>query len=193
MSYIVGEIRTFSFGSNGGLEAPQNAFLQLRRQGWLECDGTSLPISGFRNLFNAIGYSWGSEDKPHTFKIPDLRGYFLRGWDHGAGRDPEAATRAPIHLADAPSDFVGAQGDAVASTQLDEFKQHAHGHQAPRHYGAAPSTHDRAKADGRGITDPTGGKETRPLNVYVMFCVYAGRTIPDGARLTHMGPENAEA
>jgi microcystin-dependent protein len=40
-----------------------------------------------------IGHNWGSEDKSNTFKLPDLRGLFLRGWNHASDRDPDTAGR----------------------------------------------------------------------------------------------------
>ena len=46
--------------------------------GWLVCDGSSLLIDDYLNLFAAIGTTWGSVDSDH-FNIPDLRGRTLIG------------------------------------------------------------------------------------------------------------------
>lgn len=46
--------------------------------GWLVCDGSSLAIADYPNLFAAIGNVWGSVDSAH-FNIPDLRGRTLVG------------------------------------------------------------------------------------------------------------------
>jgi microcystin-dependent protein len=192
MAFIIGEIRAFAFGSLGSIEG-ENTYPAMRAQGWLECDGSSLPKAGFPALFRAIGYNWGSEDKPNSFKIPDLRGYFARGWDHGAGRDPNAAQREGIHLADAPNDFVGATGDTVGSVQRDELARHMHQYDAARPFGAGAGDHDRAKSGGRAATTSgTGGDETRPKNAYVMYCIYTGRKIPAGAKLTYLPAEESE-
>ena len=57
----VGEIRQF-----GGNFAPQ---------GWLFCNGATLPIAQYDVLFNLIGTTYGG-DGVNTFKIPDLQGRF---------------------------------------------------------------------------------------------------------------------
>ncbi len=46
--------------------------------GWLVCDGSSLAIADYPDLFAAIGNVWGSVDSLH-FNIPDLRGRTLVG------------------------------------------------------------------------------------------------------------------
>jgi outer membrane lipoprotein-sorting protein len=63
----------------GGSTPPEN---------WLECDGAIINRATYANLFAAIGTAFGAGDKSTTFQIPDLRGEFLRGWDHGRGVDP---------------------------------------------------------------------------------------------------------
>lgn len=56
--------------------------------GWVECNGASVlradPI--YAALFAAIGTTFGTVDGTH-FTLPDFRGKFRRGWDHGAGVD----------------------------------------------------------------------------------------------------------
>jgi phage-related tail fiber protein len=41
----------------------------------------------FAELFSAIGTTHGAGDGSTTFNVPDLRGEFVRGWDHGRGVD----------------------------------------------------------------------------------------------------------
>lgn len=71
--------------------------------GWVFCDGTTYDgtLPEFTPLFNAIGLNFGGSG--NMFKVPDLRGQFLRGRDAGRGVDPDAAARTG--------------GDAVGSTQ----------------------------------------------------------------------------
>lgn len=192
MASIIGEIRSFAFGA-GTIDGDDYSVSELRRSGWLECDGSSLPIPAFSKLFRAIGNNWGSEDRGNTFKIPDLRGFFMRGWDHGAGRDPDALAREGIHPADAPGDFVGAQGDKVGSVQDDEFQQHKHTFNGAIHYSAGAGDHPRAKPTGHTRdTSSVGGNETRPKNAFVMFCIYSGRRIPHGADISSLEPESEQ-
>lgn len=56
--------------------------------GWLECNGAAVSRTTYATLFAAIGTTWGAGDGSTTFHLPDLRGEFVRGWDHGKGSDP---------------------------------------------------------------------------------------------------------
>ena len=55
--------------------------------GWLICDGSTVSRSTYAALFTAIGTVYGAGDGSTTFKIPDLRGEFVRGLDGGRGVD----------------------------------------------------------------------------------------------------------
>ncbi|MDF2867072.1 MAG: phage Tail Collar Domain protein [Gammaproteobacteria bacterium] len=57
--------------------------------GWLECDGRAVNRILEAKLFNIIGDTFGKGDGSNTFNLPDLRGEFIRGWDHERGIDPE--------------------------------------------------------------------------------------------------------
>src|ERR1051325_6033662 len=61
--------------------------------GWLLCDGSQVSRTTYASLFAAIGTAWGNGDALTTFNLPDMRGRFLRGTDHGLGSDPDAASR----------------------------------------------------------------------------------------------------
>lgn len=61
--------------------------------GTLECNGAAVSRSQYSALFAVIGTAYGAGDGSTTFNVPDYRGWFLRGWDHGAGIDPNAAGR----------------------------------------------------------------------------------------------------
>jgi hypothetical protein len=58
----------------------------------LECNGATPLIASYPNLFNVILTRFGG-DGVNTFGLPDKRGAFTRGWDHGRGLDPNATTR----------------------------------------------------------------------------------------------------
>lgn len=53
--------------------------------GWLKCDGSLVSRNAFPQLFGKIGYTYGGSG--NDFRLPDLRGEFLRGWDDGRGID----------------------------------------------------------------------------------------------------------
>ncbi len=53
---------------------------------WMEADGRLLSRSEYAELFAVIGTIYGYTNSSN-FRLPDLRGEFLRGWDHGRGVD----------------------------------------------------------------------------------------------------------
>ncbi len=61
--------------------------------GCLECNGSAVSRTTYNQLFAAIGTSYGIGDGSTTFNLPDFRGLFIRGWNHGSTNDPDAATR----------------------------------------------------------------------------------------------------
>ena len=158
-----------------GSTAPTNFF---------ECDGSSKARGTYASLFSAIGTAWGTADGA-SFNLPDLRGQFLRGYDNGAGTDPDAATRTAIKTG-------GATGDSVGSEQADALQTHAHEHD----HDITSSTDDQVDDTGRDDTQtydnsvynaggtnnttssdstaPTTGRitsETRPTNANVMYII----------------------
>jgi phage-related tail fiber protein len=162
--------------------------------GWFVCDGSEVSRSQYRSLFGAIGTSWGGGDGASTFKLPDLRGRFMRGVDSGAGRDPQAASRAASASGGAAGDAVGSvQGGATARPGTpfwtDATGQHAHnGSWLGMGWGAGSFNAGLGRADGNspanlwgmtiaadGLhshTIATGGDpETRPVNANVNFII----------------------
>lgn len=132
--------------------------------GYLACNGAAISRSTYATLYAAIGNTWGSGDGSTTFNVPDFRGYFLRGWDNGAGVDPARA---------------------FASSQADEFLSHKHTTSIdPDQLPGAPAA--RIDIDGvvgnwtmgpgnrpqTGVSfsmNNTGGSETRPKNYAVQY------------------------
>jgi microcystin-dependent protein len=91
-----------------GTVAPSN-------QNWLECRGQSCEKSEsrYKALYDAIeDDNGGGSDQ---FNLPNYEGFFLRGKDHGAGRDPDAGVRPLAHNGGKAGDNVGSsQGFATA-------------------------------------------------------------------------------
>ncbi len=120
--------------------------------GYLECNGTPYSRTTYAALFSTIGTVFGAGDGSTTFNVPDLRGEFIRGWDNGRGLDP---------------------GRVFGSAQVDLLRSHVH-------YTGSESTRT-IQVDGMGLaklgeganfaTSATGGTETRPFNVALMFCI----------------------
>jgi microcystin-dependent protein len=133
--------------------------------GWLICEGQNISRTTFAELFGVIGTTWGQGDGSTTFNIPNLAGKFLRGVDNGFGQDPDSGSRT----ANATG---GNTGDNVGTHQLDEFKSHTHDILGNNDV----SDNSRPTLTGPAepwteATQPTGGNETRPKNVYVNYII----------------------
>lgn len=145
--------------------------------GWLKCNGTTKNVADYPDLFNAIGYTYGGILLTE-FKIPDYRGYFLRGWANGSNTDPDADERTQ-------SGNGNTIGDHVGTKQQDEFQNHAHqlrtdtGSDDDPEVAFNDSSFDYQNwndnpfdwGGGPVMTEETGGSETRPKNIYVMYCI----------------------
>ena len=63
--------------------------------GYLECNGAAVSRSTYSGLFSVIGTTYGSGNGSSTFNLPDLRGEFVRGFDHGRGVDSGRSINNP--------------------------------------------------------------------------------------------------
>jgi microcystin-dependent protein len=71
----------------------------MAQTGWVECAGQSAIRKDFDELWRVIGTNWGSLEK-NTFLLPDLRGVFIRGWQHGKTPPPDLSTHVPPYTGD---------------------------------------------------------------------------------------------
>ena len=139
--------------------------------GWLECDGSSLERAGtYNRLYLAIGTKHGAADGTH-FNLPDLRGQFLRGWDHGRAKDPDAASRTAAATG-------GATGDHVGTEQADQNKAHTHTTDVIGDTSAGGINAERLKFESDDsnplrshTSSSSGGTEARPNNIALLYCI----------------------
>ena len=119
--------------------------------GWLECNGAAVSRSTYSSLFSAIGTTYGVGDGSSTFNVPDMRGEFPRGWDNSRGID---------------------SGRGIGTSQADEIKSHTHTFTTNSSTGAGGvPLQGSSSAVATVTTSSTGGDETRPRNVALMYCV----------------------
>lgn len=151
----------------------------LKVLGWLQCDGTSLTISAYQDLYNAIGTTYGG-DGVSTFCLPNLLGSFLRNVDPNGTQDPDYQKRlSPIIY---NTEIVG---PVVGSRQLCQVQNHQHNWD--QNFGQITKSGNDLNVQlslwspngGNQGTQPTtnndgGGAETRPFNVYAYFLIYTG-------------------
>tara|TARA_R110000796_G_scaffold109198_1_gene220541 strand:- start:1866 stop:2684 length:819 start_codon:yes stop_codon:yes gene_type:complete len=119
--------------------------------GYLKANGNAVSRTTYAALFAAIGTTYGTGDGSTTFNLPDLRGEFVRGLDDGRGVDA---------------------GRALGSAQADELKSHNHalltytnGFNGTR-FATFTNT-----AGATRYTENTGGSETRPRNIALLYCI----------------------
>ncbi len=118
--------------------------------GWLAADGSNVNRTTYAALFSAIGTTYGAGDGSTTFALPDLRGYFVRGF--------------------------GTNADATASgtfgvKQADDFKAHTHTVNGQVATTASSGASTNYASISGGSTGSTGGTETRPKNIAMLYCI----------------------
>lgn len=120
--------------------------------GWLKANGAAVSRTAYARLFAAIGTTFGVGDGFNTFNLPDLRGEFVRGWSDGRNVDTDRV---------------------LGSNQADDLKSHSHkysrtGSGTNVNFGSyGPNSNTISDFD----TTPTGGSETRPRNVALLYCI----------------------
>ncbi|MFT5819270.1 MAG: hypothetical protein ACI8ZM_000493 [Crocinitomix sp.] len=171
--------------------------METTPEGWLECNGQLLSRAEYPILFSRIGTTFGASNGS-TFKVPDLRGEFIRGFDNNKGVDDNRT---------------------IGNLQLDQLQNHehideghthtdsGHGHTDSGHYHGSyhrgtdgdPGGGEMSDAAGNGhwrsnyighaniqtsyakiqtarakIGNPTNcrnGSETRPRNIALLYCI----------------------
>ncbi|AXK52364.1 hypothetical protein DWF74_02980 [Pseudomonas protegens] len=130
--------------------------------GFLEVDGSVQSVATYPDLAAYLGTTFNKGDEgAGNFRLPESRGEFLRGWDHGRGVDV---------------------GRALGSWQDSDNKAHTHGSTA----GAAWKFLSSDATGGAGLSGgsgsrvtytaditSSGGSEARPRNLAVMWCMKA--------------------
>lgn len=144
--------------------------------GFLKANGAAISRTSYAALYAKIGTDYGVGDGSTTFNIPDLRGEFLRGWDDGAGNDPDAAARTDRG--------DGTVGDNVGTNQAGEYGSHYHlsgnseDSTSQVRYGITTGlssilgyANAASNFTGAANTSTDGGNESRPRNFNVMLCI----------------------
>jgi len=137
--------------------------------GWLAADGTEhLKTGTYASLFAAIGVTYGETNGSGGvgtthFRVPDLRGYFVRG--SGTNSDGTAAGTFGDKQADA---FQGHFHSVTHNAARTSGSQGAGG--TPALVAAATITIGSPTTDGVNGT-PRTAAETRPKNIAMLYCI----------------------
>ncbi|GCL64300.1 tail fiber protein [Pseudaquabacterium pictum] len=139
--------------------------------GWLVCDGATISRTAYPVLFAAIGVVFGAGDGSTTFRLPDLRGEFIRGLDGGRGVDAgralgsSQAQQVQHHKHVVPQ---GENGQALFGTTATSLYN---GIGASDTNNPRPHTNDGSDYDGPVNAAGVVGSETRPRNVALLYCI----------------------
>lgn len=125
--------------------------------GTLECNGAAVSRTTYADLFAEIGTTHGVGDGSTTFNVPDYRGEFLRGWDHGRGVDIGRT------LGSTQSDMVGNHTHGISDFILRDFAGSAWAYSAGSNNRAFESNATQ------GVVGTA--TETRPRNKSIMYCI----------------------
>lgn len=146
--------------------------------GYLKANGALLSRTTYSTLFAEIGTTFGAGDGSTTFALPDLRGYFPRGWDDGRGLDVGRAFGSYQadgylnHSHTGSTDSQGAHTHIVSGTSTT-----ASNGGAGNPVILAVSTSVKTSSEGAHThtvtvaTSTTGATETRPKNIALLYCI----------------------
>jgi len=156
--------------------------------GWIVCNGAEYAIADYGDLYTAIGTTWGALTNGSSgagsthFRVPDLRGAFLRGYDTQTYNS------------------VTYTGQSIGSFENDQFKEHTHSivyrndsggtEYEPytningSNYGTCGNEYYLNSTFGQGdrqggncnyrnriTVKNSGGGETRPFNAGINYCI----------------------
>jgi microcystin-dependent protein len=128
--------------------------------GFFECNGELKNKTTFATLFAALGAQYNYDVT--RFRLPDLRGYFIRSLSSSTGIDG---------------------GRVLGSIQPDDIKSHTHPYidtfysevggnpEFGRKIGSAKTDYDNYDHNYNRTTSAVGGTETRPKNIALMAII----------------------
>jgi len=155
--------------------------------GWMPCDGRILLKAEYDELSAILGGLHGANDT--KFRMPDLRGRFIRGIDSSfigsnpalrltpSNNDPDRYTTR--FVADI-NDMLSHSKNSIGSLQGDTLASHHHSTQLSAFCaggnGATGDDFARAGCGGGPVdqnSSTTGGSETRPVNMALIYILRA--------------------
>ncbi|NQY71802.1 MAG: tail fiber protein [Halomonas sp.] len=148
-------------------------------EGYVENDGAAISRSDYRRIFDVYGTDHGEGDGTTTFNLPDDRGEFKRGWDHGRGVDPSRSIYSnqdhavEYHLHALPTGTGQTLGGAwgVHDGNWQETNTGGSSINSSPAADAYAGTYDRPVAKPTNTNWKTGNwsNETRPRNNAVVY------------------------
>lgn len=184
----IGSIVLFPGEIYDGADESGNRILKesLRIGGWMEANGELLNTVDYQELYAVIGsgYNIGSEAST-TFRLPDLRGLFVRGTQNSPRNDPnrekyddkDAVNGKRLNYTSLTYEKPSETTELVGTLQNEDLHEHQHEIKGifPVIGGTASSF--QVMGNNQQVTTPpvktenTGGIETRPNNIAMYYLI----------------------
>ena len=127
---------------------------------YLEANGAAISRSTYAALFAVIGTTYGVGNGTTTFNVPDVRGYFVRGYDNGRGVD---ASR--VFGSNQEATHVGTIQDSRTTQQL---RAQTRGDEITY---TAELVYTMSSYQNTTSTDNTSAVGARPINIAFLPCI----------------------
>ena len=150
--------------------------------GYLKANGALISRTTYAALFAVIGTTFGAGDGSNTFALPDMRGYFARGFDDGRGIDTGRVLGSNqddsyiSHSHTASTSSAGNHSHLISSGFSNG--SYDYGINNPNSEGTTSGGRDtvvNTSSDGahsHTVTiNASGTTETRPKNIALLYCI----------------------
>ncbi|MDJ0933690.1 tail fiber protein [Breoghania sp.] len=166
-----------SASATPGTELPVGTILAVKTEesldNWATCNGEELDKGEFADLFAVLGTRFGGDGDP-LFRLPDLRGYFLRGAANAdGGRDGDLDRGFPCTAEELRLGQNLYQGDLTAHpTNPSRIRVDGYPSGSKNNVRAFRRSSKVMRLTGDRTFQMAGGDaETRPINVSVRFVI----------------------
>ncbi len=142
--------------------------------GFLEIDGSVKSAAAYPDLAKFLGTAFNKGDEgAGNFRLPESRGEFLRGWDHGRGVDADRL----LGSGQLSQNQRHVHSEIVSNSTVADQAQFVAGSKVPTPTLTQILYNDTAATDNYAVTPAdwaaSGGDESRPRNLAVMWCIKA--------------------
>lgn len=133
--------------------------------GWLLCDGSSVAVATYQDLFNKVGYTYGGAGA--NFNLPNLSGRSVFGLDDmGTSASGRVTTGTPTVLGSTAGSV--SHSLSISETPLVSHDHGTHYSTFYRQYGVTYQGNNNAPTQENGVTSvPSGGFRCYGLNVSI--------------------------
>lgn len=147
--------------------------------GYLELDGSVQSIATYPDLAAFLGITYNKGDEgAGNFRLPEARGEFLRGWDHGrgvdAGRLIGSWQKGSEHIFDTGTSVANVSDRNSVTSVVTALSNMGYDTVNAADYPGAEYTVSTPNTSAPvSNTDQTAFGATRPRNLAVMWCIKA--------------------